>query len=170
MIVGADCQAATQPPLVASSQPLIKLDMTYDEALAFWCGRIDFERKSPKPGDLKLDRMRSVLQALGNPHDRLRIIHVAGTKGKGSTSAMLASVLRSAGYRVGLFTSPHLSDLSERIQVDGVPISRDEMTARLAEIASVVQPLDRSGDPLRMPTFFEVGTALGFLHFECRQR
>ncbi len=143
--------------------------MTYDDALAFWYRRIDFERKSPKPDDLKLDRMRSVLRALGDPHRRLRIVHVAGTKGKGSSSAMLATVLQSAGYRVGLFTSPHLSDVSERIQVDGVPISRQEMTVRLEEIAKVVEPLDRSGDARRIPTFFEIGTALGFLHFDCRK-
>src|ERR1700679_4088904 len=113
--------------------------MTHDEALAFWYRRIDFERKSPKPDDLKLDRMRAVLRALGDPHRRLRIVHVAGTKGKGSSSAMLASVLQSAGYRVGLFTSPHLSEVSERIQVNGKPISRGELTARLQEIAGVVE-------------------------------
>jgi dihydrofolate synthase / folylpolyglutamate synthase len=143
--------------------------MTYEEALAFWYGRVDFERKAPKPSDLKLDRMRAVLRALGGPQQRMRIIHVAGTKGKGSTSAMLASVLRSAGYRVGLFTSPHLSDVAERVQVDGVPITHDEMAARLAEIAAVVQPMDASGDAQRAPTFFEIGTALGFLHFDCRR-
>jgi dihydrofolate synthase / folylpolyglutamate synthase len=143
--------------------------MTYDEALAFWYRRIDFERKSPKPDDLKLDRMRALLRALGDPHRRLRIVHVAGTKGKGSSSAMLASVLQSAGYRVGLFTSPHLSEVSERIQVDGKPISRGELTARLEEIARVVEPFDRSGDARGIPTFFEIGTALSFLHFDCRK-
>src|SRR5271156_4715903 len=116
--------------------------MTYDEALAFWYGRIDFERKSPKPGDLKLDRMRAVLRALGDPQKQLRIIHVAGTKGKGSTAAMLAAVLRAAGCRVGLFTSPHLSDVAERIQVDGAPISRAEIAVRLTEIAAAIRPLE----------------------------
>jgi len=143
--------------------------MTYDDALAWWYGRIDFERKAPKPGDLKLDRMRAVLRAVGDPHRRLRIIHVAGTKGKGSTSAMLAAVLQAAGYRVGLFTSPHLSDVSERIQVDGVPISRAEMTVRMTEIAEAVRPMEESADPSRIPTFFEIGTVLGYLHFVCRQ-
>src|SRR6476659_1014281 len=105
--------------------------MTYDEALAFWYGRIGYERRQPRPDDLKLDRMRALLRRLGDPHRRLRCVHVAGTKGKGSTSAIIASILRSAGYRTGLFPSPHLSDVSA--------------------------------------TFFEVSTALGFLHFDSRR-
>ncbi len=143
--------------------------MTPDEAIAWWYGRIDFERKPAKPGDLKLDRMRALLRALGDPHRNLRIVHVAGTKGKGSTSAMLASVLQEAGYRVGLFTSPHLSDVSERIQVDGIPISRDELAARMAQVAEAARSIEWDGDPNTVPTFFEVGTALGFLHFVHRQ-
>ena len=144
--------------------------MTYDDALAFWYGRIDYERRQPRPGDLKLDRMRALLRRLGDPHERVRSVHVAGTKGKGSTSALLASVLRAAGYRTGLFTSPHLSDISERVQVDGVPITHDEIAARMGEVAAAVRELDAAGDPARSPTFFEVITALGFLHFDCRRR
>jgi dihydrofolate synthase / folylpolyglutamate synthase len=143
--------------------------MTYDDAIAFWYGRIDYERRQPKPGDLKLDRMRALLRLLGDPHLRLRTVHVAGTKGKGSTSAMLAAVLRAAGHRTGLFTSPHLSDISERVQVDGRPITRDEITARMAEVAKATHDMERDGDPSRYPTFFEVITALGFLHFDCRR-
>ena len=141
--------------------------MTYDEALAYWFGRVDYERKMPQPGDLKLDRMRALLGALGDPHKNLRIVHISGTKGKGSTAAILASVLRAAGYRVGLFTSPHLSDVRERIQVDGQPISRDELAARMAEVAAAIATLSVTGDSV--PTFFEIGTALGFLHFDCRR-
>ena len=143
--------------------------MTHDEAIAFWHGRIDYERRQPRPGDLKLDRMRSLLRRLGDPHRRLRCVHVAGTKGKGSTSAMLASVLRHAGHRTGLFTSPHLVDISERVQVDGSPISPAEMAARMGEVASAVRDMDALGDHAQSPTFFEVITALGFLHFDCRR-
>src|SRR5262245_25408123 len=143
--------------------------MTYDEALAFWYGRIDYERRQPRPGDLKLDRMRALLRRLGDPHRRVRSVHIAGTKGKGSTSAILAAILRAAGLRTGLFTSPHLSDVSERVQVDGVPISRDEIAVRMGEVAGAVQAMDAEGDPTRSPTFFEVITALGFLHFDCRR-
>jgi dihydrofolate synthase / folylpolyglutamate synthase len=143
--------------------------MTYEEALAFWYGRIDYERRQPRPGDLKLDRMRALLRRLGDPHRRVRSVHVAGTKGKGSTSALLASVLGAAGHRTGLFTSPHLSDISERVQVNGVPITRAEIAARMTEVAAAVAELDAEGDPTRAPTFFEVITALGFLHFDCRR-
>src|SRR5262249_31049134 len=82
--------------------------MTAAEAIRFWFGRVNYEQKSPHFGDFKLDRMRRLLELLGNPQRRLRIVHIAGSKGKGSTSAMLASILQHAGYRVGLFTSPHL--------------------------------------------------------------
>jgi dihydrofolate synthase/folylpolyglutamate synthase len=143
--------------------------MTYDEALAFWYGRIDYERRQPRPGDLKLDRMRALLRRLGDPHHRVRCVHIAGTKGKGSTSSILAAILRAAGHRTGLFTSPHLSDVSERVQVDGVRISRGELAVRMGEVAAAVRDLDAEGDPARSPTFFEVITALGFLHFDCRR-
>src|SRR5262249_51533121 len=111
-----------------------------------------------------LDRMRQFLHLLGNPQERYRIVHVAGSKGKGSTSAMLAAILGHAGYRTGLFTSPHLQRVEERIQVAGVPVLANELTALLNEIRQVEgQP----GAPTL--TFFEIGTALGFLHFARRR-
>jgi len=139
---------------------------------AFWSGLINFEQRSPTPVDLKLDRMRALLARLGDPHHRLRILHVAGTKGKGSTSAMLASILRRAGYRTGLFTSPHLVRVEERFQVDGQPISAEELTVLLSEVQDCV--LSRPGEsvgagPAQQPTFFEVATAVGFLHFVRRR-
>ena len=103
--------------------------MTYDQALAYWFGRVNYEQKTPRTGDFSLDRMRALMRLLGDPQDRLRIVHVAGSKGKGSTSAMLATILQQAGYRTGLFTSPHLVRVEERVQVDGVPVTRDELTS-----------------------------------------
>ena len=92
-----------------------------------------------KPG---LARTRELLWKMGNPQERLRFVHVAGTNGKGSVSAMLASVLRAAGYTTGLYTSPYISDFSERMQIDGKSISYDE----LAEITAFCAPLALSMD------------------------
>lgn len=137
--------------------------MTYEQALAFWYAQVNFEQRAPAAGDLKLDRMRALLRALGDPHRRLPIVHIAGSKGKGSTAAMLAAVLRRAGYRTGLFTSPHLCHVEERFQIDGRPISRDELTALLAQLRDTVDASEcfRDGPP----TFFELATAVGFLYF-----
>ncbi|HMP18077.1 MAG TPA: hypothetical protein PKD72_13720 [Gemmatales bacterium] len=90
---------------------------TYEQAVAYWNSRINYE-KIGMPQDqstLKLDRMRALLQNLSNPHHHYKIVHVTGTKGKGSTATMIASVLEAAGYRVGLYTSPHLVHVEERI-------------------------------------------------------
>jgi dihydrofolate synthase/folylpolyglutamate synthase len=138
--------------------------MTYAEAIRFWFGRVNYEQKIPQFGDFKLERMRRLLDLLGNPHGRLRLVHVAGSKGKGSTSALLASILHQAGYRVGLFTSPHLVSVEERIQVDRQPIGPAELAALMDDIRAAAPPaLERE------LTFFEIGTALGFLHFVRRR-
>ena len=142
--------------------------MTYDEAISFWYGRINYEVRSAGPLDLKLERMRALLRRLGDPQDRVRLVHVTGTKGKGSTCAMLASVLRATGYRVGLFTSPHLEHVEERIQVNGVPITRAELVACMGEVAPAVRAMEAETE-LPSPSFFEIGTALGFLHFVRRR-
>jgi dihydrofolate synthase/folylpolyglutamate synthase len=144
--------------------------MTYEQAIEFWFGRVNYEQRSPQPTDLKLDRIRALLGLLGNPQSRLRIVHVAGSKGKGSTSAMLASILRQAGYRTGLFTSPHLCRVEERIQVDGTPITANELAALMEDVKSVVHAVDRTRTAGGAAvTFFEVATALGFLHFVRRR-
>jgi dihydrofolate synthase/folylpolyglutamate synthase len=137
--------------------------MTYDEALAYWYSRVNYEQKTPQAGDFKLDRMRALMRFLGDPHERLRIVHVAGSKGKGSTSAMLAAILRHAGYRVGLFTSPHLVRVEERMQVDGVSVTPDELSVLLGDVRAAVEAGRLE------PTFFEVATAVGFLHFVRRR-
>jgi dihydrofolate synthase/folylpolyglutamate synthase len=139
-----------------------------DDPFAFWYGLINYEQRTPTAGDLKLSRMRALLARLGSPQERLPIVHVAGSKGKGSTSAMLAAVLRQAGYRTGLFTSPHLCRVEERFQIDGVPISTDELGALLIDVREAVER-GRAGRPALEPTFFEVGTAVGFLHFVRRR-
>jgi dihydrofolate synthase/folylpolyglutamate synthase len=140
--------------------------MTYDDAIAFWYGRINYEVRSATAADLKLERMRALLSLVGDPHLRVRTVHITGTKGKGSTAAMIAAALRADGYRVGLFTSPHLVRVEERTQVDGEPISPAELTALIRQLVPAVEHLERIDQP---PTFFEIGTALGFLHFVHRR-
>jgi dihydrofolate synthase/folylpolyglutamate synthase len=108
--------------------------------------------------------MRTLLRLLGDPHRNLRIVHVAGSKGKGSISAMLAAVLRHAGYRTGLFTSPHLCQVEERFQVDGQPIASSELVELLSEVHRAVAHSPHAN----ALTFFEIATAVGFLHFARR--
>ena len=112
---------------------------------------------------LGLDRIRALLERLGRPQDRLKIVHVAGTNGKGSTCAYLASVLRAAGHRTGLFTSPFIEAFEERIQVDGAAISRDDlMDATLAVKEHAEALAAQTGDH---PTEFELMTAVALVHF-----
>jgi dihydrofolate synthase/folylpolyglutamate synthase len=142
------------------------IKLSYEAAIAFWFGCINYERRSPQPDDLKLEAMKLLLDRLGNPQENLRILHVAGSKGKGSTAAMLAAILCQAGFRTGLFTSPHLCNVEERIQVNGFPIRRDDLALLLGEIQAVIEDLRKTAQHADFsPTFFEVATALGFLHF-----
>ena len=106
--------------------------------------------------DLSLDRIKTVLEKLGNPQDSLKCIHVAGTNGKGSTCAMLDSILREAGYKVGLYTSPHIFDYTERIKINGIEISKEEFSILFEEVYS-------KGIHL---TEFEILTAMMFLYFK----
>jgi len=155
----------TDRTFVSLSPCLLVSLSTAEAARAFWYGLINYEQRTPTVADLKLDRMRVLLSRLGNPQLRLRIVHVAGTKGKGSTSAMLATILQRAGYRTGLFTSPHLVRVEERFQVDGQAISAEELTTLLGEVRDCI-----ATKPLAGPvTFFEVATAVGFLHFVRRR-
>lgn len=110
--------------------------------------------------NFNLSRMLRILEHLGNPHKQLKMVHVAGTKGKGSTCHMVAAMLQNAGYRTGLYTSPHFVELRERITLDGAMISEREFTRLIAKIAPVVNKLQGEN-----PTFFELMTAAAFLYF-----
>ncbi len=140
--------------------------MTYKEALEYLESFIDYEKlvDYDYSGSLKLDRMEALAAKLGNPHEGLRCIHISGTKGKGSTAAMVFSILKEAGFKAGLYTSPHLLSFRERIRVDEELISEPDL-ARLAGIIKAQTDLmDKNGD--EYPTFFEVYTALAFLYFK----
>jgi dihydrofolate synthase/folylpolyglutamate synthase len=130
--------------------------MTYPDSVHFLYA-LGNEIKTAKLG---LDRIATVLDALGRPQDQLRILHVAGTNGKGSTCAMIESGLRAAGRRTGLFTSPHLAEPTERIQINGVPISAARFTAAFEHVhAAVERSLDMH------TTYFETVTAMALLVF-----
>ena len=132
--------------------------MDYEEAIAFLHSLGKFGV------NLGLGRTLALLDAAGSPHLKLKAVHVAGTNGKGSVAAMTASVLRAAGFRVGLYTSPHLSSYTERISINGRPISR----ARLAELITRLRPhfeAVAAGSAQGFPTEFEMGTVAALLHF-----
>ncbi len=135
--------------------------MKYHDALRYLYSLADYEKQRIErytPEDFRLERIEEFLALLGNPHRAYPTLHVAGTKGKGSVSAMLATVAQAAGLKVGLYTSPHLHTYRERIQLNGVPIPREAM----AELVAEMQPLIPAVPGL---TIFEVSTALAFLYF-----
>jgi len=107
---------------------------------------------------LGLENIRKLLERIGNPQRRLRIVHIAGTNGKGSTAAALANIFSAAGIRAGLYTSPHLHSFTERVRVDTRQISE-------AEVVSLTEELRPHAEQLRT-TFFEFITALALLHFQ----
>ena len=108
-----------------------------------------------------------LLRGLGSPESGLKIVHIAGTKGKGSTAAMISSVLRKAGYRVGLFTSPHLHTFRERVQVDGELISGEDFAAAIERVKPHVEELNAAGEHGYITTF-EALTAMALLYFASR--
>jgi dihydrofolate synthase/folylpolyglutamate synthase len=138
-----------------------KLQLTLDYLYSF----VDYSltrqlRYSPEK--FNLDRMRELLRLMGEPHKDYPVVHIAGTKGKGSTAAMIASILVAAGYKTGLYTSPHLQDFTERIQVDGTPITH----SRLVDLVEKLKPLIAQVPEI---TTFEITTALAFQEFHDSQ-
>jgi dihydrofolate synthase / folylpolyglutamate synthase len=143
----------------------------YRASLDYLYGRLNYERTGmPRSaGALRLGRMRRLLRILGDPQDGLRIVHIAGTKGKGSTAALLAAALSAAGVRTGLFCSPHLHRLEERFCLDGREATADELVDLTAAVRPAVAHLDaHDAHHRRGATFFEITTAMGLLHFARR--
>src|SRR5512140_754924 len=136
-------------------------EQSYNSALDYLYSFVDYSLKHSSElakADFNLDRMRALMAELGNPQDRCPTVHVAGTKGKGSVCALIASGLQAAGMRVGLYTSPHLLDYNERIRINGEPVSHHD----LVELVETIKPA-----VARIPklTTFEITTALAFIHF-----
>jgi dihydrofolate synthase/folylpolyglutamate synthase len=137
----------------------------YQAALDYLYSYIDYSlthQQSLSPENFDLSRMFRLMEALGNPHQDYPVIHVAGSKGKGSVSILCASALQAQGYKVGLYTSPHLKDFVERFQINGEAISRLEFVTLVEEIKAVVESIPRL-------TTFEISTGLAFWYFS-RQR
>ena len=131
--------------------------MQYDDALGYMNGRL---RLGVKLGN---ERFSALLGRLGSPHERLRVIHVAGTKGKGSTVAMAASILGVAGYRVGQYLSPYVYDVRERIQINGAMIPREDFARWVGQIKPHIEALEATD--LGPTTEFELKTAVGLCWF-----
>ncbi len=136
-------------------------EIAYQEALDYLYSFVDYSLTRSfhyTPEKFNLGRMVAFLQLLGDPHQKYPSIHIAGTKGKGSTAAMIASSLSAAGHRVGFYTSPHLQEYTERIQVSGQPIPSEELTALVEEVKPFVAQIQQL-------TTFEITTAIAFLYF-----
>src|SRR5258708_18555545 len=113
------------------------MTLTYDEALDYLYGLINYELQRPArytPDVVSLERPRALMAALGNPQLKYPILHVTGTKGKGSVSALCVSALQAAGLRVGLYSSPHLQDFRERFRISGEMIAPEHLTALVERI------------------------------------
>jgi len=143
---------------------------TYQEALDYLYSFVDPARKAasdPEAAALNLERMRRLLASAGAPQQALRAVVVAGTKGKGSTAAMIEAIARAAGMRVGLFTSPHLNSYRERIQVNRVLIDPAELIALTNLTRPALEAFDSA--PLGRPSVFDVGLLLALRYFAARQ-
>ena len=131
--------------------------MNYQESLDYILG-------TPNPGGVyERNVMETLMHELGDPHKDCRYVHIAGTNGKGSTAAYIASVLQKAGYKTGLYTSPFIQRFNERIQVNGVQIPDNALAEITTEIAAATERVQAKG--YRRPTIFELITALGFCWF-----
>lgn len=145
-----------------------QIDKRYEETKAFLLGAIDYEKISKykyNESSFDLGRMRLLLDILDNPHLGLKTVHVAGTKGKGSTSIMIATILQEANLKVGLFTSPHLVNLEERIKINGIDISKEAF----CDSTDILRPFienERRKDLYLSPTFFETLTAISLFFFK----
>lgn len=131
--------------------------MNYTEAM-------DYIKNTTKFGsNLGLERTEKILELLGNPHKKLKCIHIAGTNGKGSTTAMLSEILKEAGYKVGMYISPYLEDFEERIQINGCNIPKNDLSRAITDIANVIERVIALG--FDHPTEFEIITCAMFLYF-----
>jgi dihydrofolate synthase / folylpolyglutamate synthase len=136
--------------------------MTYEQTLDYLYRRLPmFQRQGPQAYKKDLGNTLALCEALGQPEKRFPSVHIAGTNGKGSVAHMLASVLRQAGYRTGLYTSPHLVDFRERIRIDGRMMARESVVNAVADLQPLIERIQ--------PSFFELTVAMAFAEFARQQ-
>ncbi|OSB15508.1 bifunctional folylpolyglutamate synthase/dihydrofolate synthase [Clostridium sporogenes] len=131
--------------------------MDYKEAREY------IQSKAKFGSNLGLERTEKLLELLENPHKRLRCIHIAGTNGKGSTTAMISAVLKESGYKVGMYTSPYIEEFEERIQINNYNIPKDDLSHIITKVANVVEKVENMG--YGNPTEFEIITVAMFYYF-----
>ena len=136
---------------------------TRADAERFLLSRVNYERRAPGRDAFRLDGLRALLSELGDPHLRVPAVHIAGTKGKGSTAILTAAALTACGHRTGLFTSPHLTRFEERLTVDGAEPDEATFVRLTTDVAAAAERAEAHG--ATAATFFEFAAALGFLHF-----
>ncbi len=154
---------STTKPSSISKKKASKAFRTYKQALAYLFDKTDYEKQRVlryNVSTFNLDRMNTLLGYISNPHEKLKTVHIAGTKGKGSTAMMLAKMMEANNYKVGLYTSPHIESLHERISINGEQISEKEMVNLMNRLYGPIEKM--KGDS---PTFFEIMTSLAFLYF-----
>jgi dihydrofolate synthase / folylpolyglutamate synthase len=141
--------------------------MNYEEAVRslYALGRELAAPQQARVQKFGLENIRVLSATLGNPHLAAPCVHVAGTNGKGSTAAMIESILRAAGFRTGLYTSPHLERINERIRINGEDISDDSFAATWTRVQATIESLLAGGELAAHPTFFECVTAIAFVAF-----
>ncbi|HEY3396563.1 MAG TPA: folylpolyglutamate synthase/dihydrofolate synthase family protein [Armatimonadota bacterium] len=140
---------------------------SFEQARDYLRSFIDFEKRGFRrhfSDVVNLETIRALLTELGDPHRRFGVVHVAGTKGKGSTAALIEAALRASGYRTGLFTSPHLLSMRERIRLQGQPVTAEQIVATVNMLVPIVERLKQRPE-LNPPSFFELYTAMAFVAF-----
>jgi dihydrofolate synthase / folylpolyglutamate synthase len=165
VMAGRKLKAAEVQIAPAAGGPSAEGFTGYTAAVKYLNERVNFERTRPTRadrGEFKLERMRAMLAEMGDPHRAVKFVHVTGSKGKGSVCEMVASCLRACGYTTGLYTSPHLVDVRERIRIGEDMISYAAFTAQMERVAAAAAKVEPEHGEA---TFFEVITALALGHF-----
>lgn len=160
-------KSADPPDIHPSRRPPARIS-SFQEALDYIYGYVDYEKlPGASPKRMNLDRIGALLDALDHPDRDWPAVHIAGTKGKGSTGSMVASIVQQGGYRVGLYTSPHLVSVRERICIDGVPISEEDFAQSVEQMRPAIEQTHRDSEGFA--TAFDIITALAFLYFKAQK-